>query len=77
MVINPADKGSTIVVWSNKDYLMEASSQLNDTTVYQKCPSAPLQRVNKEIKDILRDILNRKEIGKKIMAYLVMKKNHN
>ena len=56
---------------------MEASSQLNDTTVYQKCPSAPLQRVNKEIKDILRDILNRKEIGKKIMAYLIMKKNHN
>ena len=77
MVINPADKGSTIVVWSNKDYLMEASSQLNDTTVYQKCPSAPLQSVNKEIKDILRDILNRKEIGKKIMAYLIMKKNHN
>ena len=42
MVINPADKGTAIVVWSNKDYLIEASSQLNDTTVYQKCQSAPL-----------------------------------
>ena len=54
MVINPADKGTATVVWSNKDYLIEASSQLNDTTVYQKCQSAPLQRVNKEIKDHLK-----------------------
>ena len=53
---------------------MEASSQLKDTTVYQKCQSAPLQKVNKEIKYILRDMLNRKEIDKKIMDYLIMKK---
>ena len=57
-------------------YLMEASSQLKDTTVYEKCQNAPLQKVIKEIKDILRDILNRKEIDKKIMDYLIMK-NHN
>ena len=62
------------VVWSKKDYLTEASSQLKDWTVYQKCQSAPLQKVNKEIKGILRDMLNRKEIYKKIMDYLIMKK---
>ena len=44
---------------------MEASSQLTDATGYQKCHSAFLQKVNKEIKDILRDMLNRKEIDKK------------
>ena len=53
---------------------MEASSQLTDATGYQKCHSAFLQKVNKEIKDILRDMLNRKEIDKKIMDYLIMKK---
>ena len=73
-MIKPADKGSAIVVWSKKDYLTEASSQLKDRTVYQKCQSAPLQKVNKEIKDILRDMLNRKEIDKKIMDYHIMKK---
>ena len=56
IVIKPADKGSAIVVWSQKDYLTEASSQLKDTTVYQKCQSGPLQKVNTEIKDTLRDL---------------------
>ena len=53
---------------------MEASSQLTDATAYQKCQSTFLKKVNKEIKDILRDMLNRKEIDKKIMDYLIMKK---
>ena len=60
IVIKSADKGSATVVWNTKDYLMEASSQLKDRTVYQMCQTAPLQKVNKEIKDILRDILNHK-----------------
>ena len=74
IAIKPADKGSAIVIWSKKDYLTEASSQLKDTTVYQKCQSAPLQKINKEIKDILRHMLNCKVIDKKIMNYLIMKK---
>ena len=32
-----------------KDYLMEASSQLRDTTFYQKCQSAPLQGVIRKL----------------------------
>ena len=54
---------------------MEASSILADTTVYQKCQSVPLQKVNEEIKDILRDMLKRKEIHKKIMDYLPASQN--
>ena len=52
IAIQPADEGSAIGAWSKKDYLMEASNQLKDTTVYQKCQSDRLQKVNKEIKDI-------------------------
>ena len=74
IVIKPVDKGSVIAVWSKKDYLMEASSQLKDRTVYQKCQSGPLQKINKKIKYILRDMLNRKEIDEKIMDYIIMKK---
>ena len=36
-------------MWSKK-YVMEASSQLKDTTVYQKYQSATLQKVDTEIK---------------------------
>ena len=70
IVIKRADKGSAIVVWSKKDYSVEPSSQLTDTTVYQTCQSPPLQKVNKEIKDILRDMLSRKEIDKRLWTTL-------
>ena len=73
-MIKLANKGSAIVVWSKRDYLMETLSRLNDTTVYQKCQCAFLQKVNKEIKDILRDMLNHKEINKNLMDCLIMKK---
>ena len=66
-MIKPADKGSAFVVCSKSDHLMEASSQLEDTTVYQKCQSNPLQKVTKETKHILRYMLNRKEVDKKII----------
>ena len=64
-MIKPADKGSASVVCTKSNHLMEASSQLKDTTVYQKCHSTPLQKITKETKDILRYMLNRKEIDKK------------
>ena len=32
--MKPADKGSVVVVWSKDDYLLEASNQLSDTSVY-------------------------------------------
>ena len=70
IAIKTADKGSAIFAWSKKDYSLEPSSQLKDTTVYQTCQSLPLQKVNKEIKDILGDTLNRKEIDKRLWTTL-------
>ena len=74
LVIKTAGKGSAVVVWSKSDYLLEAKSQLNNTKVYEKWNSNPLQKVNTEIKSVLIGMLNRKEINKKIMEYLLIKR---
>ena len=74
IIIKPADKGSAVVTWNKPDYLLEASNQLSDTNVYCKSNSNTLQKVNSEIKSVLRDMFNLKEIDQKIMNYLTVKK---
>ena len=74
IIIKPAHKGSTVVIWSKDDNLLEASSQLSDTKVYQKCKGEPLKKVNNEIKSVLWDMFNRKKIHNKVRDYLLMKK---
>ena len=54
--------------------MLEAKSQLNNTKVYEKWNSNPLQKVNTEIKSVLIGMLNRKEINKEIMEYLLIKR---
>ena len=73
IIIKPADKGSTVVVWSKDDYLLEASNQLSDTNVYKKCKGDPLKKVNNEVKS-LRDMFNRKETNNRPRGYLFIKK---
>ena len=74
LIIKPSYKGSAVVVWSKHDYLVEAKSQLNNTKVYEKWSGNSFQKVNTEIKSLLRDMLNRKEIDEKIMDYLLIKR---
>ena len=74
LIIKPADKGSAVVVWSNYDYLLVAKSQLHNTKVYEKWSGNPLQKVNNENKSVLRYKFNRKEIDKKLMDYLFIKR---
>ena len=73
IVIKPADKGSAIVIWDKADYLLEAEKQLSDENVYESNIVNPLKDVNKEIKDVLRDMYNQKEIDKKVKDYLLVK----
>ena len=73
IIIKPADKGSAVVL-SKDDYLLEASHQLSDTSVYRKCEGDPLKKVNNEIKSVLRDMFNLKEIKNNVRDYLIMKK---
>ena len=59
IIIKPAHKGSAIVIWS-KHYLLAASNQLSDTNVHCKSTSNTLEKVNSEIKSVLRDMFNLK-----------------
>ena len=70
LIIKSVDKGSAAVVWSKHDYLLEVKSELNKTKIYEKLCGNPFQNVNTKTKSVLRDIVNRKEIDKKIMDYL-------
>ena len=72
IIIKPAERGSAVVIWSKHDYLLEASNQLSDTTLYCKANSNTLQKVNSEIKSVLREF-NLKEIDQKIINYLTVK----
>ena len=74
IIIKPANIGSAVVIWSEHEYLLEASNQLSDTNVCCKSNSSTLQKVNSEIKSVLRDMFNLKEIDQKIMNYLTVKK---
>ena len=74
IIIKPANIGSAVVIWSKHEYLLEASNQLSDTNVCCKSNSSTLQKVNSEIKSVLRDMFNLKEIDQKIMNYLTVKK---
>ena len=74
IIIKPADKGSVVVEWSKDDYLLEASNQLIDISVYQKWEVDPLKKVNNEVKSVLQDMFNRKEINSKDREYLIVKK---
>ena len=71
--IKPADKDSAVFTWSKYDYLLEAKNHINNSKVYQKWSGNPLQKVNTKIKSGLTDMLNCKEIDKKIMNYLLTK----
>ena len=74
IIIKPANKGSAVAIWSKHDYLLEASNQLSDTNVYCKSNSNTLQKVNSDIKSVLRDMFNLQEVDQKIMNYLTVKK---
>ena len=66
ILIKLADKGSADVILSKHHYSLEASNQLRDTNGYFKSNSSTLQKVNGEIKSVLRDMFNLKEIDQKI-----------
>ena len=65
IIIKPADKVSGVVIWSKHYYLLEALNQLTETNVYCKSNSNTLQKVNGEIKSVLRNMFNLKEIDQK------------
>ena len=79
IIIKPADKGSSVVVWDREDYLAEGYKQLNDESIYvdikhstDKTLSDLIEKSNKFFKR-----LNRKKIisGKELKYFSYSFKN--
>ena len=58
IVIKEADKGSTVVIWDKKDYLMEVEKQLSCKETYEEVSSDPSFLIN-TIHDSLEKIRRR------------------
>lgn len=48
-IINKVDKGLTIVIQDETDYIKEAMQYLNDTTTYQSLPGDHINDICKQI----------------------------
>ena len=68
IVIKETDKGSTVVIWDKKDYLMEAEKQLPCKVTYEEVSSDP-SCLLKTIHDTLENIRRRDDIFSNILDY--------
>ena len=64
VIINPADKGSAVVVLSKEDYIKEANRQLNESVYYRKLPADPKSQYTMEVKQCVDSMYERKPIDK-------------
>lgn len=60
IIINKADKGSTVVVLSTTDYIKEGLKHLCDPTVYRKLNKDTTNTTKPEIKKFLSNIMSSK-----------------
>ena len=70
IVIQPANKGSAIIMLDKEYYLCECENQLSDTSTYGKIGNNPLPSTNSKIKATLQRMLKRKEIDKKLFDFI-------
>ena len=68
IVIQEVDKGSAVVMWDKKDYLMEAEKQLSCKETYEELSSDPSFLI-KTIHDALEKIRKRGNISSDILDY--------
>lgn len=59
IIIKPADKGGSIVVWKKDNYIEEAERQLSDSTFYEKLQGDTTLKNNELVSKTIKD-----EIGK-------------
>ena len=58
IVIKPADKGGTVVVWSRHLYIAEAKSQHSDGRFYQRLESDPVKVNQQVVKSTVNDMIS-------------------
>ena len=69
IVINKADKGSTIVIQNRTDYINEAMIQLNDTTTYKLLTGDPTKHICKQINTILYEYYKKYYLTKNVYTF--------
>ena len=74
IIIKEANKGSAVVIWDREDYIREAMTQLGDKDVYSEIDDIPLSGINKQIEEVLGDMLRNKEITEKVFNHLIINK---
>ena len=71
IVIKPADKGSAVVIQNRSDYIQEAIRQLSNSNFYIETPEDLTEKHNKDIQNLVQDLLDNDEISPKCADYLV------
>ena len=69
LIINKADKGSTIVVQNRADYIKTALEQLNDPITYRLLDGNPTSCICANIVFLLQDFLKKGLLNKETVAY--------
>jgi hypothetical protein len=74
IVIKPADKGSAVVIQNRMDYIQEGLRQLSDQNFYRQVDTDLTSKHNQEVSDLLKKLVNNKEISDKCAKYLFIEK---
>ena len=69
IIINKADKGSTIVIQNKTDYINEAMQHLNDKHTYLPLPGDPTYSICKQIRNKLMDYYKKLYITKNMLNF--------
>ena len=75
IIIKPADKGSSVVVWDRGDYLAEADRQLKDNETYESSSfkDADLIKLVEKSNSIFQSLRKRKLITEEELHYFIYK----
>jgi len=70
IVIKKADKGSAVVIQNRIDYINEGLRQLSDSNFYQEVPEDLTNKHNKEVSELINEMVVTGEISKDCAKYL-------
>ena len=69
IIIKSADKGGAVVVWGKEQYISEALRQLENNQYYSVPPANPLNKMKRELEELLNTAMNQNWISKKEHDY--------
>ena len=74
IIIKPADKGSSVVIWDQEDYLSQGERQLSDHSTYLDVKKfSQMSNLPKKSSRIFKGLCNKKPITEKIYFSLSFK----